>query len=58
MSLEASAEIIHADECIDDGGDNEDNGEHGEGRERLADSDVELGMAWLVNADQLQAEID
>lgn len=51
------AEVAHADEGIDDGQDDEDDGQHGKGRQRAAHGVVVLAVARLVDAHQLEEEV-
>lgn len=57
MRLEALAEVGHADDCVGDGQDDEQDGDDGKGREGLANSHVVLLVAGLVNADELEEEV-
>lgn len=57
MVPKAGAKVVHADECVGDGQNDEDDGENRERRERPRRSLVLLLVAGLVNANQLEEEI-
>lgn len=57
MVLEPGAKVAHADEAVDDGQDDEENGQDSKGCQRLLDGFVILFMTGLVNADELEEEV-
>lgn len=57
MSLEPLTEVAHADERVDDGKDDQEDGQHSECGQRPAYSQVVLVMAGLIDADQLEEEV-
>lgn len=57
MGLEPLAEVVHADETVGDGQNNEDDGENGEGSQGTADGKVVLAVTWLIDTDKLEEEV-
>ena len=57
VRLEPRAEVVHADEGVDDGQDDEHDGQDGKGRQRPPDGVVVLAVAGLVDAHQLEEEV-
>lgn len=55
--LEALAKVVHADEGVGDGQDDEQDRHDGKGRQRLADGLVVLHVAGLVDAHELEEEV-
>jgi len=57
VHLEALAEVVHADEGVDDGEDDEDNSKHGKGRQGPLHGHVVVPEEGLVDADELEEEV-
>jgi hypothetical protein len=57
MRLESLAEIKHTHDGVDDGEEDEKNGDDGECSQRSANSFVVLLVTWLVNSNQLKDEV-
>lgn len=57
MSLEARAEVVHADDGIDDGHYDEQNGDDGERGERFSNGKVGRSAARFVDAEELEDEV-
>lgn len=57
MCFEAGAEVVHADDGVDDGHDDEQNGDDGEGGERLSNGEVRRSAAGLVDTEELEDEV-
>lgn len=55
--LQAAIEVAHANNAVDNGEDDEQNGDDGKGGERLSHGNVELAVSWLVDAHQLEDEV-
>lgn len=57
VGLEPRTEVCHADEGIDDGQDNQQDSKHRKGRQALSHGRIDLGVAGLVDAHQLEEEV-
>lgn len=55
--LEALAKVAHADDGVDDGENDQEDGDDGESGQRPADGHVVLAVSRLVDADQLEDEV-
>lgn len=55
--LETSAKVAHANDGVDNGQDDEEDGDDSEGRQRLPHGHVELPVVWLVDAHELEDEV-
>ncbi len=57
MRLEPRAKVAHANEGVDDGQNDEQDGQDGKGRQRAPDGFVVLAVVGLVDAHQLEEEV-